>query len=556
MNKQIATIIATAAILSAPVWAQEETPTVNDGGVEAVEEAQNAEPAPASPKFKNAAKVLKEEMGKRRWHEGWDEDKGRILIVADADFNSSDPARDKDFFALREMAAKRAVLLAKAQIAEYVNAEISASEMLDIPGTDVHKELGAEAEKINAAIEAKAAELASLLAQTDEAQAAALRGATVGQRLDDLFAAAIKKLDSEYDKDAHKEEAKARLADLKTQYEEAAQEYQQLLAKAEAIKKETKARQESSIAVQAKLPIFGATVIMQSESWNEATGKYQVAALVCWSKALEESSRAILTGGECKAKPGTLSVSDWLGKQDLATMVGPRQFIDDRGDRWFLGVSARQYDDDMNSSARMKNKGLAQSFAQQMAVFSVFADVESAKAAAQALVVRGDKDDDYGKDNNAVAESFSLKLTQILEKRTVRGMQKLAEEEVLHPVTGQGIIVCVYGVNAANASSALEIEKKNFATLIEANRYQSFERGRKAANEAAVKASMNRKEDIEAGASDQIDRLKSEIDGRKPETGKGGQRNVYEAPAKPVRTSTGKSTSGSFLGDTDVSDDF
>ena len=553
MNKHIATALAASALLAMPAFA-EDPQIVSDGGTEAVAEAQNSAPVEMGPKFKSASKLLKEAMKAKKWKEGWDENKGRVLVVADADFNCADPAHDKDFFSLREMAVKRAIMLAKSQIAEYVNAKISASEMLDIPGTDVNRELGGEAANIKEELEKQKNELAALAEQSDAAQAAALRDATQQDRVNDLIAATTKKLDEDYDKDASKNDAKAQLADIKTKIADAQKNYDALLKKAEEAKEAVLARQESSVTVQAKLPLFGATVIQQAESFNETSGKYQVAILVCWSKALEESARAIVTGGECKAKPTDLSVQDWLDSKDLATMIGPRQYIDNEGNRWFLGITARLYDEDMNSSARMRNKGLAETFAQQMAVFSVFADVESTKTAQQSLEVRGDANDDYGKEVNAVAESFAQKITQNLERRTVRGLQRLAEEEVTHPITGQDIIVCVYGINAANATAALEIERRNIATLIEANRYQTVEKGRDAANEAAIKESIDRKEDFEAGFGEQTKQIKNELDAREAQRKKDGIRNVQAAPA--ATGSKGKTTSGSFMGDTDVSDDF
>lgn len=566
MKLRTTTLLAASALLAATAAMAQEIPDiVTDGGVEAVEQAQQSAPAPVPPpatsgtEFKSASKILKEAMANKKpdpWVEGWDEAKQRILVVEDADFNSDEPSKDPNFFALREMAAKRAVLQARAKIAEYVNSEISAREMLDIPGTDVHKELGEEKARTDAALELQAAELASLLEQTDAAQADALRATTVKERLDDLFAAAIKKLDDEYDKDARQTAAKARLAELKAKYDEAAQRFADLVDRAEALKQEVKYRQESSISVQATLPLFGSTVIMQSESWNKASGKYQVAVLVCWSKALEQAARAIVTGTDCKVTPGALTIHQWLAKQDLATMVGPRQFIDDAGDRWFLGVTARPYDEEMNSFARMRFKGLAESFAQQLACFSVFADAETQKHAAQAMEVRGNANDPYSKDVNAIAESFEQQISQTLDNRVVRGLQKLAEEELKHPVTGEDIIVCVYGLNAAAATAALEIEKQNYVTLIDANRYQTFERGRATANDAAVKASVNRSADFQAGMDDQFDRLQGEMDARHPETQRGGQRNIYQTPAQPSRTAPGSSVSGSFLGDVDVSDDF
>ncbi len=570
----IATAFAGAALLVAPVWAQEaedeetteeaaeeeeeEEEEVSDGGVEAVEEAQESAPAPASPKFKNAKKVLEDIMREKKWKNGTEKTKEgdlkRFFALDVASFDCKDPANEKKFFTSREMAAKRAILKAKAKIIEFVAVQMDAKDMLKTPGTDVHKELGAEAAKVNAAIEKQAAELAKLLAETDKAEAAELRGATVGQRLDDLFVAAIKKLDKEYDKDEHKKEAKARLSELKEKYDAASKEFEVLLKRAEGLKKQVIEKQESIVAKKAKLPLFGATVVMQTESWNGS--QYQVAVLMCWSPALEESARGIVLGKEVKCTPSKLSVQDWLEKQDLATMVGPRQYIDEHGDRWYLGATARRYDDDMKSSLQERNQSLAELYASQLAVFSVFADVESQKAAAQARELRGDAEDEDSEDEEAIAETEAKALTQEFENRTIRGLQELASSETEHPITGQGILVKVYGINAADASAALAIEKRNIATLIEANRHETFERGRRAANEAAVKASKNRKEDFEAGAAEQTGRIQGELDSRKPKA-KGGQRNVYETPAKPAKAGKkGKSTTGSFAGDTDVSDDF
>ena len=516
-----------------------------DGGTEAVLEAQNAEPAPASPKFKDASKVLKEEMKKKGFKEGWDEKKGRFLVVADADFQSEDPAKDKNFFTLREMAAKRAIMLAKSQIAEFVNSEMEASEMLDIGGTDVNKELGADAERIKGEL----AELEKQVAEAKKHQAEnpAAPPAQQPPQTENPDTPPVQQ-------PPHTENPAvppAQLDELNAKLDAKKKEMDDLIAKAEELKNKVKTSQTSTIAVQAHLPIFGATVIMQSESWNEANGKYKVAILVCWSKALEETARAIVTGGDCKSKPGAKSIGDWLDGQNIATMVGPRQFIDDKGDRWFLGITARQYNDDMNSSARMRYKGLAQSFAQQMAVFSVFADVESTKTAAQELEITADKNDDYAKEEYAVAEDFAQKVSQTLEKRTIRGMQKLAEEEVTHPVTGQDILVCVYGLNAANATAALEIERRNIATLIEANRHETVEKGRKAANEAAIEASKNRADDFAAGQADQNNAIREELKSRK-----GSQNNVYNGPVNKDAAPKGKSTTFSGMGDADVSDDF
>ena len=45
---------------------------VSDGGVEAVREAQEGDPAPAEAKFKSAQQVLKRIAKEKGWDEGWD----------------------------------------------------------------------------------------------------------------------------------------------------------------------------------------------------------------------------------------------------------------------------------------------------------------------------------------------------------------------------------------------------------------------------------------------------------------------------------------------------
>ena len=523
-----------------------------DGGTAAVEAAQDAGPAPAARKFKNAKKVLSELADEKGWEEKWDEEKGRIITIAAADFTSKDPAHDKDFFAKREMAIKRAILEGKAAIIEMINTEMSASEKLDMPGTDVNRELGAEAEKIRMAMASQQILLADLLEQTDRAEAEMLRGTTFGQRLDDLMAAAIKRLDAEYDAGKHDEAAKSRYVALKAQCVAALREFDALKEKAEKLQESIQSKQESSVATMARMPLYGSTVIMQTESWDDRSEKYQVAVILTWSKTLERAVRAIVTGEDYKTKPGKKSVQKWLKGQDVATMLGPRQYIDDKGDRWFLGVTARAYNDNMPSALRNKNKGLAEMFAKQMAAFCVFADVESYKRAQQAMETRGNETES----TDTVAESYAQALSQSFAKKTIRGMQKLGGIETTHPITGDEIYVAIFGLNASSAAAALEVEKINYATKIMDNQHQTVERGRRSANAAAVKASENRPEDFQKGFNAQTGAVVQELEKRANDGKPKGTAiiNTNQGIVSP-RTNK-KNTSGTFSGDVDVGDDF
>lgn len=523
---------------------------VSDGGVEAVREAQEGTPAPVE-KFQEARIVLKKQAKSRKWKEGYDQKKKRIIVIESADFKTADPASDASFFIKREMAAKKAVLSAKVSIIQYINQDMSAIDLVNMPGTDVNKELGAERERLNAQLARQKEVLVKMLEKVDKAEADVLRGTTFGDRLNDLMVAAIKKLDKEYDANARDKRAKARYDAVKAEFETAQRKYNELKEKAEAMHAKVRERQESAVESMAKMPLYGSSVIMQTESWNKNNGKYQVAVMLCWSYAMERSARAIVTGEEYKVKSSASakSVQDWLEDQNPAAMVGPRQYIDKDGNRWFLGITARPYDDELSSSERRKNKGITEMFAQQMAAFCVWADVESYKMAKQALESRGNAK----VQRDIVAESYSEKLTQSFRNKKIRGMQRLFSEEMTHPITGNTIYVAVYGLNSSAAKSALAIEKLNYATKVMDNRYQTVERGRDAANRAAVKASENRAEDFQKGYNQQTKAINGELQRRKP-VKRGGTNIINNTQRQPAQKR--QSTSGTFGGDADVSDDF
>ena len=295
-----------------------------------------------------------------------------------------------------------------------------------------------------------------------------------------------------------------------------------------------------------RMPLYGSTVIMQTESWDDAAGRYQVAVMITWSKTLERAVRAIVTGENFKTKPGKKTVQQWLRGQELATMVGPRQYVDDKGNRWFLGVTARKYNDEMTSITRKQSKGSTEQFAKQMAAFCVFADVESYKNAQQAMETRGNEKETV----DAVAESYAETLSQAFEKKTIRGLQTLASVETQHPITGDDIYVAVFGVNASSAAAALEAEKLNYTTKMMDNSHQTEERGRRAANGQAVRESTNRPEDFQRGLNSQSNAIKNELEKRAGENRPKGVQIYKEnnggavAPKKPR-----KNRSGAFAGD-------
>ncbi|MBQ6471014.1 MAG: hypothetical protein IJJ33_03440 [Victivallales bacterium] len=523
---------------------------VSDGGIEAIREAQESAPAPAGKQFKNAKALLKEQAKQKKWKEGWDSKKQRYIVIETADFKTADPAKDKSFFVKREMAVKKAYLSAKVNIIQWINQELSAIDIASMPGTDVNKALGAERAQIEQEIALEKEALAQLLDKTNKAEADMLRGTSFGERLNDMMVALIKKLDAEYKQSARDEAKVARFEELKKQLEASRKKYAELLTQAEGIQAKVRERQNSAVKAMASMPLYGSSAIMQTESWNESNDLYQVAVLFCWSRVMERSARAVASGEEYTVKPSpdAKSVQDWLEGQNPATMIGPRQYIDANGNRWFLGISARSYDDDLSSSERRMNKGIADMYAQQMAAFCVWADVECYKMAQTALESRGNEK----VQNDVVAETYAENLTQSFSNKTVRGLQRLFNDEVEHPITGSTIYVSVYGLNPNDAKTALDIENVNTATKEMDNQRQTVERGRRAANRDAIEASQNRQEDFQRGYDEQKHAHDTELQKRQSTTkGTQVQGNVQGNPKNQK-----KSNSGVFTGDTDVNDDF
>lgn len=523
-----------------------------DGGVQALEEAQEGEPAPDEAESTTATDLLQKLMEQKGWNAGWDEENERIIVVRREAFKIKDPKKEPEkLFALREAAVKRVVLEAKVEIIEMINQNMSASESLDAPGTDVNKALGAEWEKIKQAAESQKEELVALVAQTDKAEADMLAGTKVSEFLGDMMTAVIKKIDKTYDGEKHNEAKKARFLELTKKLEQSAAAYKALNEQAEKIQESLKSKQESAVVTMAKMPLYGTAVLYQAESWDDETGDYEVAAAFVWSKKLERSARAIVTGEDYRCKPGKLSVNAWLAKQDLSTLLGPRQFVDNKGNRWFLAATARPVNRKWPMSKRDKMKFLAEMFAKQMAAFCVYGDVESYKKAQEIVEVRGDEKSD---DEYAMANTMEKHLSSAFKNKTIRGLQKLKSVEVKHKVTGDRIFVVVYGLNSSAAAAALEVEKINYATKIMDNRHQTVERGRRAANEAAVKASENRAEDFQKGATEQSAALQKELSSRKPAPAKGI--SVIKKKGAKSAPSAKKNTAGAFSGDADVGDDF
>ena len=89
----------------------------------------------------------------------------------------------------------------------------------------------------------------------------------------------------------------------------------------------------SSIAME--LPLYGLSIRGQFESL--ARDKYSVALIIRLD--LEKFQEKILAFSEGRAvAPGKMSLQRWMSEQDFSLIAGPRQYVDDEGTIWALGI--------------------------------------------------------------------------------------------------------------------------------------------------------------------------------------------------------------------------
>lgn len=542
-----------------------------DGGNAAVAEFQNGNveaPRGLSPSQK-AGTVLRQLARKKGFKVGgWDDQKNRIMVIKQV--GEEIDAYDPDFLQKREALAIEASLLAKANIIESFTTNASAENILSVPGNPIAKQLEAEQKQIKD-MEAQAekfyrqaqSETTALISAYDEARADELRGITVGDRLNALLEATVKKLDETFDTQQITDDKKQRLEDIKLRLSKAQQieedkrslleEVQKKIAELQGqVKKETR----SAIETTSSMPLFGATTLMQVESYDDLRGQYTIASLVVWSPKLEQEARGILMrGGKGKPRKNKISLDDWLDKQNLSSMVGARRYLANDGSTNFMGISAVEYDpDDMGSYSMLEEEAIL--WAKQAAILSLKSSVESVKSAER---LKRDIRGADGKIESKLLKDFSANIQESVKNLTIRGLETLRIEETVHNPTGKNIIVAVANVNSALAVKASGIMKDMYATLKEVNADQSFIKGEEAGMKAEANKTLNNRAIYNAGAASGANQVASEYDSRaddrasmKRDQGQQEEESVTEGSSD----SSSNSQSGSWVGDVEVDDDF
>lgn len=513
---------------------QELPPETGTGpAVAEMQQVQAEEVAPAQ----TAKEAIEDYFNsKDGWNKGYDEEADRIIVSDFIEFDVKNPKVSSDFIDLRKEKMSELMLKAKAKVIETIMSKMSGARILDVPGNPIAKQLEKEQKEMNKALQAARDDLARL----DANLAAALnaRDGVTSSELVAVISSWFTKADAENIAakfDADKKEA---YANAKADFEAAEAKYKELAEKAEAIKGTVSKEMKTSLSRVSAMPIYGCTVLQQAESITEKNGryKYQIAILYSWSGEMMKASGEILKGEAVKFRPGKKSMKEWISgkakKGALAQWIGPRQFIDNKGDMWFIGISCAAIDDDADTSE--SNREAAELEAAAEVMFALYSDATSSKTLNKLMRTKVGAN---GEKETQIYKDFSKSQGESFKDIQISGNTELWSGTVRHEPSGLDMHVVVYGVNSGSVKALKDIQARSVALGIEVNTYQEMERGRQDQLRKTFEASKDNPAARAAGAAAASADLKAKAAARAAAR-RPAQVNTFKESATQQKSST------------------
>lgn len=477
---------------------QELPPETGTGpAVAEMQQVQAEEVAPAQ----TAKEAIEEYFNsKENWNKGYDEEADRIIVSDFIEFDVKNPKVSADFIDRRKEKMSELMLKAKAKIIETIMSKMSGSRILDVPGNPISKQLEKEQKEMNKALQAARDDLAKLDANLAEALSA--RDGLTASELVAVISSWFTKADKENIAEKFDADKKEAYANAKADFEAASAKYKELAEKAEALKGTISKKMETSLSRVSAMPIYGCTVLQQAESITEKNGryKYQIAILYSWSGEMMKASGEILKGEAVKFKPGKKSMKEWIAgkarKGALAQWIGPRQFIDNNGNMWFLGIACAAIDDDSDTSEA--NREAAELEAASEVMFALYSDATSSKTLNKLMRTKVGAN---GEKETQVFKDFSKSQGESFKDIQISGNAELWSGTVRHEPSGLDMHVVVNGVNSGSVRALKDIQARAVSLGVEVNTYQEMERGRQDQLRNSFEASKNNSAARTAGAA-------------------------------------------------------
>jgi hypothetical protein len=454
---------------------------------------------------------------------GWNPQKGTLLVVEQSirDMND-DPAYNGNFMNIRNMAAIEAVLRAKVAAIKSIRSEMSAADILVGPGSNLDEQLSKDLKNARAKFEAQKRKLEKLLKEENIAYQDVQDGVTFKDRFNSFFDAVIKKLDAKYDSEKIEAKKRKKYEKIKQRVAEANEIYTKSEQKLKALEGTIKQEQTSVREILSKMPLFGATVVEQFESYNEDEERYENAVIMLWSPKAEEASRAMLTGKDLIVPPGNKSLQQYLqGNKDAwLTTTGGRRFRDSNGDVYYLGVGSEEIGN--SASADRRAISMAKIEAQTQVAFALFADVKTQERLERKEQIRNGG---QSKDFTQSVKSMSEELSQSFKNLQLQGASQVFQTRGIHPLSGKKIYVSVFAISAKAAKAAIKAEASSYASkhlLIDS---QQKSKARKDAMDDSVK----RHEQDKSAYNKEYNKKTNEIE-------KENRQNVEKYTQEPEKT--------------------
>jgi hypothetical protein len=497
-----------------------------------------------SDEFVSAEKIVEDEI-KKAGLKKFNRKTKAIVQVGSASIKIKDPATDNDFMTVRSLKATEAYLNAKRKIIEAINLSfkgIDKQVMIAKYGKDPTQQQFVETQ---VKLEATKAELVKKMEQLDKAEAETLRGATLSERFGKILDGIAKRLDKDYDPNSLDAKKKAVYDEISQDVERLKADYAVLKEQAKKIPPVPKKSLESTIQMNAQMPLLGSTVVAQAESWDESTQEYMVSMAVVWSPRMQEIAESLTTSDELVVgNPTDFDIDSWVEEQDLAVMIGPRSFTDDEGHKIFVGVAAIEMDCPIIDRDIKKN--IADQNAIKAVAFSLMSDIESYRTSSAALR-------EYGEDEKAALTSMTQTLSQKCEIN-LQGCMQATSDVVTHPITGRPTYVSVFYLEPSLADGAQELLENAYAGLGAQVKASQYREGRHAGARAEVEEIRKSKEEFKRGFADGKQNVKSKVQAKSAKP-KAKKKTTSRGASSSKRSATpGKSQGGGYSGSSSTID--
>lgn len=499
-------------------------------GVEAILQAQDSEPEPG-PK---ADEMLKEWLGtKEGFTTGYDEEHNRIIVIEYVEFPVKNPKVSSAFIELRTEKMSELLLKSKSKVIETIMSKMSAARVLEVPGNPIAKQLETEQQEVNRALRLAQENMADLGVAAEEALKNRDQMST-----NEIFAVIsswFTRAERENLAEKWTEEKKQTYQEAREAFVEAEKTYRALLQQAETLKGQLTKEMKTSISRFSKMPIYGCTVLQQAETFYRRDGQYvcRLAVAFAWSAEMQRAAGEILQGRSVKFAPGKKPIKKWLAEKQkkgaLAQWCGPRQYIDDKGNMWFLGIACTPV---LSADFNDEQRGIADLAAGAEVIFSLYADAASQRTAEKLMrETMGSNGEKETKVYKAYQESQSESFKDI----QISGNSELFAGEVRHKASGLDLNVVVYGVSSGSVKSLADIQKQAVALGIDINTVQEFERGRQAQLNRDYEASKKNAAAYAAGAATARQEVNNERAAAKARREQRKQQAAAAAAAKPAK---------------------